>query len=87
MQDLKEYLGADEEFHGVIAYDFMRPPPSCVTPNQRLVEVLAVVLASEQRNIPVVSTLRENRLVGALPRAEVLGLFSEAIAASSMAEV
>jgi hypothetical protein len=34
----------------------------------------------------VVSTLRENRLVGALPRAEVLGLFSEAIAASSMAE-
>jgi hypothetical protein len=44
-----------------------------------------VVLASEQRNIPVVSTLRENRLVGALPRAEVLGLFSEAIAASSKA--
>jgi CIC family chloride channel protein len=86
LQDLKEYLGADEEFRGVIAYDFMRPPPPCVTPNQRLVEVLPVVLASEQRNIPVVSTLRENRLVGALPRAEVLGLFSEAIAASSMAE-
>jgi CIC family chloride channel protein len=86
LQDLKEYLGAGEEFRGVIAYDFMRPPPPCVTPNQRLVEVLSVVLASEQRNIPVVSTLRENRLVGALPRAEVLGLFSEAIAASSMAE-
>ena len=86
LQDLKEYLGADEEFRGVIAYDFMRPPPPCVTPNQRLVEVLPVVLASEQRNIPVVSTLRENRLVGALPRAEVLGLFSEAIAASSKAE-
>jgi CBS domain-containing protein len=86
LQDLKEYLGADEEFRGVIAYDFMRPPPPCVTPNQRLVEVLPVVLASEQRNIPVVSTLRENRLVGALPRAEVLGLFAEAIAASSMAE-
>ena len=87
LQDLKEYLGANEEFRGLIAYDFMRPPPSCVTPNQRLVEVLPVVLASEQRNIPVVSTLRENRLVGALPRAEVLGLFSEAIAASSMPEV
>ncbi len=86
LHDLKEYLGAEEEFRGVIAYDFMRPPPACVTPNQKLVEVLPVVLASEQRNIPVVNTLRENRLVGALPRAEVLGLFSEAIAASSSAE-
>ena len=86
LQDLKEYLGADEEFRGVIAYDFMRPPPPCVTPNQRLLEVLPVVLGSEQRNIPVVSTLKENRLVGALPRAEVLGMFSEAIAASSRAQ-
>jgi hypothetical protein len=32
-----------------------------------------------------VNTLTENRLVGALPRAEVLGMFSEAIAASSKA--
>ena len=86
LQDLKEYLGGDEEFRGVIAYDVMRPPPPCVTPNQRLVEVLPVVLASEQRNIPVVNTLRENRLVGALPRAEVLGMFSEAIAESSKVE-
>ncbi len=86
LQDMKEFLGADEDFQGVIAYDFMRPPPPCVTPNQRLVDVLPVVLASEQRNIPVVSSLRENRLVGALPRAQVLGLFSEAIAASSRNE-
>ncbi|MCX6914403.1 MAG: chloride channel protein [Verrucomicrobia bacterium] len=86
LQDLKEYLGTGEEFRGVIAYDFMRPPPPCETPNQRLVEVLPVVLASEQRNIPVVNTLRENRLVGALPRAEVLGIFSEAIAESSKTE-
>jgi H+/Cl- antiporter ClcA/CBS domain-containing protein len=86
LQDLKEHLGAEEEFRGVIAYDFMRPPPPCVTPNQKLVEVLPLVLASEQRNIPVVSTLRENRLVGALPRAEVLGMFSEAIAVSSKSE-
>jgi CBS domain-containing protein len=86
LQDLKEYLGAEEEFRGVIAYDFMRPSPACVTPNQRLLDVLPVVLASEQRNIPVVNTLKENRLVGALPRAEVLGMFSEAIAASSKAE-
>ncbi len=86
LQDLKEYLVAEEEFRGVIAYDVMRSPPSCVTPNQRLVDILPVVLTSEQRNIPVVSTLKENRLVGALPRAQVLGLFSEAIAASSTAE-
>jgi hypothetical protein len=57
-----------------------------VTPNQRLLDVLPVVLASEQRNIPVVNTLKENRLIGALPRAEVLGMFSEAIAASSRSE-
>jgi CIC family chloride channel protein len=82
LQDLKEYLGSEEELLGVIAYDIMRPPPSCVTPNQRLLDILPVVLASEQRNIPVVNTLKENRLVGALGRAEVLGIFSEAIAAS-----
>ncbi len=86
LQDLKEYLGSGEEVLGVIAYDVMRPPPSCVTPNQRLLEVLPVVLASEQRNIPVVNTLKENRLVGALARAEVLGIFSEVIAASRRAE-
>ena len=82
LQDLKEYLGAGSEVLGVIAYDVMRAPPPCVTPNQRLLEVLPVVLASEQRNIPVVNTLKENRLVGALARAEVLGIFSEVIAAS-----
>jgi CIC family chloride channel protein len=87
LQDLKEYLGSGEEFQGVIAYDVMRPLPSCVTPNQRLLEVLPVVLASEQRNVPVVSTLQENRLVGALVRAEVLGLFAEAIAERSKPEV
>jgi CIC family chloride channel protein len=83
LHDLKEYLGAGDELRGVIAYDLMRPPPSCVTPNQRLTDVLAVVLASEQRNIPVVNTLKENRLVGALARAEVLSTFSEAIAERS----
>ena len=83
LQDLKEYLNAGEELNAVIAYDVMRPPPVCVTPNQRLLDVLAVVLASEQRNIPVVNTLKENRLIGALARSEVLNLFSEAIAASN----
>jgi chloride channel protein, CIC family len=86
LQDLKEYLGSSSEVLGVIAYDVMRPPPPCVTPNQRLLEVLPVVLASEQRNVPVVNTLKENRLVGALARAEVLGIFSEMIAASRKGE-
>jgi CIC family chloride channel protein len=83
LHDLKEYLGAGDELRGVIAYDIMRPPPACVTPNQPLLEILPVVLASEQRNIPVVNSLKENRLVGALARAEVLAIFSEVIAASS----
>ena len=47
---------------------------------------LTVALASEQRNIPVVNTLKENRLVGALGRGEVLGIFSEIIAARSKTE-
>jgi CIC family chloride channel protein len=85
LQDLKEYLNAGAEFTAaaVIAYDVMRPPAICVTPNQRLLDVLPVVLASEQRNIPVVSSLKENRLIGAVTRSEVLNLFSEAIAESS----
>ena len=38
------------------------------------------MLSSEQRNVPVVNSRTENRLVGAVLRAEVLGLLSEAIA-------
>lgn len=87
LQDLKEFLGSDQHVLGIIAYDIMRPPPPCVTPNQRLLDVLPVVLSSEQRNVPVVNTLKENRLVGALARSEVLGIFSEVIAASNKAEM
>ncbi|HVM47959.1 MAG TPA: chloride channel protein, partial [Candidatus Acidoferrum sp.] len=36
LQDMKEYLAAEDEFRGVIAYDFMRPSPPAVTPGQRL---------------------------------------------------
>lgn len=82
LHDLKEHLGAGRELFAVIASDVMRPPPRCVTPNQRLVDVFNLALVSEQQNIPVVSTLEEKRLVGALSRAQVLGLFSEAIASS-----
>ncbi len=86
LQDLKEYLGAEDHSLAIIAYDVMRAPPPCVTPNQRLLDILPVVLSSELRNIPVVDTLKENRLVGALARSEVLSIFSEAIAASPKAE-
>lgn len=87
LQDLKQYLNSGDELKGVIAYDVMRPPPPCVTPNQSLMDVLPVVMNSEQRNIPVVNTLKEYRLVGTLVRAEVLAIFSEAIAMSSKLEV
>jgi CIC family chloride channel protein len=83
LQDLKEFLKSGEELKAVIAYDVMRPPPRCVTPSQRLLEVLPVVLESELRNIPVVNSFKENHLIGALGRAEVLSVFSEAIAAGS----
>lgn len=85
LQDLKEYLGAGSELSAVIASDIMRPPPPCVTPNQRLVDVFNLALASELQNIPVVSTLEDKRLVGALSRTHVLGLFAESIAAGSKA--
>jgi CIC family chloride channel protein len=85
LQDLKEYLNSGEELSAVIAYDVMRPPPVCLTPNQRLLDALPVVLASEQRNVPVVNSLKEFRLVGALSRGEVLSIFSEAISTSNRA--
>ena len=78
-----EYLNAGQELNGVIAYDVMRPPPLCLTPNQKLLDALPVLLASEQRNVPVVNSHKECRLVGTVARAEALGLLSEAIAPRS----
>ena len=83
LHDMKEHLASGHELGAVIAYDVMRPPPKCVTPNLLLLEVLPVALESELRNIPVVNSFKENRLVGSLARAEVLAMFSEAIAAGS----
>ncbi|MGZ4965106.1 MAG: hypothetical protein ACXWC8_21335, partial [Limisphaerales bacterium] len=71
----------------VIAYDIMRPVPRCVTPGQKLLDALPVLLSSEQRNIPVVNTFEENRLIGSLQRTESLGLLSEAIAATTSGAV
>ena len=83
LQDLKEFLNASQDLGAVIAYDVMRPPPKCLTPGQRLLEALPAVLESEFRNVPVVNNPGENKLVGAVVRAEVLAIFSEAIAAKS----
>lgn len=80
LQDLKGYLNAGQELQAVIAFDVMRPPPPCVTPSQLLHEALPVLLASELRHLPVVSTLTERRLVGSLVRSEALGALSEALA-------
>jgi CIC family chloride channel protein len=83
LQDLKEFLRDNQALAGVIALDLMRPPPKCLTPGQRLLDVLPLVLESELRNIPVVSTPAENRLVGSLSRAQTLAIFSEVIAERS----
>jgi CIC family chloride channel protein len=83
LQDLKEFLNSAQDLDAVIAYDVMRPPPKCLTPGQRLLEALPAVLESELRNVPVVNNPAENKLVGAVVRAEVLAIFSEAIAAKS----
>jgi len=80
LQDLKEFLNSNQEVNGVIAYDLMRPPPPCLTPGQRLLDALPVVLQSELRNVPVVNNPKDNQLVGSVSRAEVLAIFSEAIA-------
>jgi CIC family chloride channel protein len=83
LQDLKEFLNTNQDLGAVIAYDVMRPPPKCLTPSERLLEALPTVLESELRNVPVVNNPAENKLVGAVVRAEVLAIFSEAIATKS----
>jgi CIC family chloride channel protein len=83
LQDLKEFLNDSVELDGVIASDVMRPPPPCLTPDQRLVDALPLLLQCEMRNVPVVSSLAEKRLIGSLSRAEALAMFSEAIAEKS----
>ncbi|MGA2555222.1 MAG: chloride channel protein, partial [Verrucomicrobiota bacterium] len=67
LQDLKEYLGAGRELSAVIAADVMRPPPARLRPGQKLLDALPVLLASEQRNIPVVNNFDDDRLIGSMP--------------------
>ena len=81
LHDLKQHLHAGEELKSVIAYDLMRPPSAWLTPDRRLVDALSVLVASEMRRVPVVNNAQEQRLIGAVVRAEALGLVSEAISA------
>jgi CIC family chloride channel protein len=81
LHDMKEHLGTEFDFDNIIAYDLMRPPPDCVTPTQRLQDVLPVLLKSELRNVPVVNHPGDRRLVGSLQRSEALAMLSEAISA------
>ncbi|MBI5773752.1 MAG: ClcB-like voltage-gated chloride channel protein [Verrucomicrobia bacterium] len=87
LQDLKEHLNAGAELNSVIALDVMRPPPPVLTPGQSLLDALPVLLASELRNIPVVNDAGDRRLVGAVVRAEALGLVSEAIDQSTLMKI
>jgi len=83
LQDLKEFLNSTTDLRGVIASDVMRAAPKTLTPSLPLLEALPTVLESELRNVPVVNNYAENRLVGAVARAELLTIFSEAIAEKS----
>ena len=83
LHDLKEWLNAEQELEGVIAYDIMRPPPRCLTPNQKLTDVLPTLLSSEVRNVPVVNNLNQFQLVGTVARAEGFSMLSEAISAKA----
>ena len=83
LHDLKDVLSTDQEIQGVIAYDIMRPPPVCVTPQQTLTSIVSVLLMSELRNIPVVNNTTELTLLGSIDRTEALSILSEAISARS----
>lgn len=83
LQDLKSHLGDAAALSSVIASDVMRPVPVMLTPSQTLADALPTLLASEQRNLPVVNSLTDRRLVGSILRAEALGLMAEAIAIGS----
>jgi CBS domain-containing protein len=84
LEDLKHHLADVDELNSVIAFDVMRPPPRCLTPDQRVLDVLPLLLASELRNVPVVNTARDMKLVGAVNRPEALSLLAEAIGAKSV---
>jgi CBS domain-containing protein len=80
---VKPHLNSGEELKSVIASDIMIPVPQMLTPNQLVLDALPSLLKSDQRNIPVVNSLKDRILVGAVSKSEALGLLSEAIAANT----
>ncbi|MGC8744647.1 MAG: chloride channel protein [Verrucomicrobiia bacterium] len=82
LQDVKEFLNQNENMLGVIAYDVMRPPQYFLTPQQTLQDAFPVLINSEMRNIPVVDTPKNMKLIGSVLRSEALGIISEKIAAT-----
>lgn len=83
LHDVKPHLNSGEELKSVIASDIMIPVPQMLTPNQLVLDALPSLLKSDQRNIPVVNSLKDRILVGAVSKSEALGLLSEAIAANT----
>ena len=79
LQDMKEHLQPGAELRGIIASDVMRPPPRCVTPDQKIADALPILIASELRNVPVVNSRRQGKLIGRVARAELLALMSESL--------
>jgi CBS domain-containing protein len=77
LHDLKAHLAA--EVRGVIALDVMRPPPPVLSPADRLLDALPTIVASDLRNIPVVDSRADMKLIGAVVRAEALGLVASAV--------
>lgn len=77
LQDLKEHLSGEVESLRIIAADVMRPPPSFLTPDQKLANVLPILVSSELRNVPVVDSPHRRRLIGRVARAEVIDMMAE----------
>jgi CIC family chloride channel protein len=86
LHDLKSFLNTSFEMSSVIASDVMRSIPAYLTPSQRLSDVLPLLLSSELRNVPVVNTITDQKLIGSVPRGEALAVLSEAISASTTKE-
>ena len=72
LHGLKDFLNAGQELAAVIAADVLRPPPPCLTPSQSLLKALPTLLESELRNVPVVNSQHEKRLIGTVLRSEAL---------------
>lgn len=84
LQDMKEYLQPGAELRGIIASDVMRPAPASLTPDQKVADALPILVSSELRNVPVVNSRRERKLIGRVSRAEVLGEMAESLSPKTL---